>query len=84
MPVAKGDTYAWDNTSTYVQNPPYFRGMQAMPKPVSNVTGARVLGWSPSLPRGDAHAGRTETSMVLALRPSVPAGPEDATRCSPA
>ncbi len=44
VPVAKGETYAWDSKSTYVQNPPYFQGMQATPKPVSNIAGARVLG----------------------------------------
>jgi mycofactocin system creatininase family protein len=32
--------------------------------------GRRVLPWSPSGP-GDAHAGRTETSVLLALAPSV-------------
>jgi len=30
--------------------------------------GRRVLAWSPRVPGGDAHAGRTETSLVLALR----------------
>ena len=44
VPVAKGETYAWDNTSTYVQNPPYFTGITPTPKAVSNVKGARVLG----------------------------------------
>ncbi len=44
VPVAKGETYAWDNKSTYVQNPPYFAGLQATPKPVTNITSARVLG----------------------------------------
>ncbi len=44
VPVAKGQTYAWDNTSTYVQNPPYFAGMTAQPKAISNVSGARILG----------------------------------------
>ena len=44
VPVAKGETYAWDGNSTYVQNPPYFQGMQATPKPVTNIAGARVLG----------------------------------------
>ncbi len=44
VPVAKGETYAWDNKSTYVQNPPYFAGINPTPKAVSNVTGARVLG----------------------------------------
>ncbi len=42
--TTKGETYAWDNKSTYVQNPPYFQGIQATPKPVSNIAGARVLG----------------------------------------
>jgi mycofactocin precursor peptide peptidase len=33
--------------------------------------GRRVLAWSPhALPDGDAHAGRTETSLMLALAPS--------------
>jgi aconitate hydratase len=42
--TSKGETYAWDNTSTYVQNPPYFAGMQMNPKPVTNVTSAKILG----------------------------------------
>src|SRR3546814_12455989 len=29
--------------------------------------GRDVLAWSPSVPAGDAHAGRTETSLLLAL-----------------
>ena len=40
---AGGQTYAWDMTSTYVQNPPYFQGMGIEPKPVSNIEQARVL-----------------------------------------
>jgi creatinine amidohydrolase len=31
--------------------------------------GRRVLAWSPSMASGDAHAGRTETSLMLAVRP---------------
>jgi mycofactocin system creatininase family protein len=31
--------------------------------------GRRVLAWAPSVRGGDAHAGRTETSLLLALRP---------------
>ena len=42
--TAKGETYAWDNTSTYVQNPPYFHGMKMEPKPVVDIAGARILG----------------------------------------
>ena len=33
--------------------------------------GRRVLAWSPSIRGADAHAGRTETSMMLALRPEA-------------
>jgi creatinine amidohydrolase len=33
--------------------------------------GRRVLAWWPSIPGGDAHAGRTETSLMLALRPDL-------------
>jgi creatinine amidohydrolase len=33
--------------------------------------GRRVVAWSPRIPGGDAHAGRTETSLLLALDPAV-------------
>ena len=39
-----GQTYAWDENSTYVQNPPYFTGMGKTPKPVEDIKGARILG----------------------------------------
>ena len=42
--VTKGLTYAWDNKSTYVQNPPYFEGMSLTPAPVKDIHNARVLG----------------------------------------
>ena len=32
--------------------------------------GRRVLAWSPRVEGGDAHAGRTETSLLLALSPA--------------
>ncbi|MBT2568619.1 aconitate hydratase [Arthrobacter sp. ISL-85] len=38
-----GDTFAWDEKSTYVRKPPYFEGMQAQPEPVTDISGARVL-----------------------------------------
>jgi aconitate hydratase len=37
------DTYAWPGGSTYVKNPPYFEGITMEPKPVSDITGARIL-----------------------------------------
>jgi mycofactocin system creatininase family protein len=33
--------------------------------------GRKVLAWSPSMAGSDAHAGHTETSLVLALRPDA-------------
>jgi aconitate hydratase len=38
-----GDTFAWDEKSTYVRKPPYFEGMKAQPEPVQDIAGARVL-----------------------------------------
>ncbi len=43
LPTPTGSTFAWDADSTYVRRPPYFEGMQAVPAPVTDVTGARVL-----------------------------------------
>src|SRR5580700_3899596 len=37
-------TYAWDDKSTYVRNPPYFDGMGKIPGALSNIAGARPLG----------------------------------------
>ena len=42
--VEGGLTYGWDSDSTYVQNPPYFTGMEREPEPVTDVENARVLG----------------------------------------
>ena len=40
----EGQTYAWDDDSTYVQNPPYFAGMRRKPGDIGEIQGARVLG----------------------------------------
>ena len=42
--VPAGQTYAWDDQSTYVQNPPYFVGMGKTPGKVNDIKGARILG----------------------------------------
>jgi aconitate hydratase len=39
----KGETFDWDADSTYVRKPPFFDGMPAQPKPVTDIHGARVL-----------------------------------------
>ncbi|OJW22094.1 MAG: aconitate hydratase 1 [Rhodospirillales bacterium 69-11] len=36
-------TYRWNDSSTYVKNPPYFEGITMEPKPVGNIVGARIL-----------------------------------------
>ena len=41
--VTESETYDWPATSTYIQNPPYFRGMGAEKGAIKNVSGARVL-----------------------------------------
>jgi aconitate hydratase len=38
-----GNTFEWDSASTYVRKPPYFDSMPRDPKPVTNISGARVL-----------------------------------------
>ncbi len=38
-----GKTFEWDPKSTYIRKPPYFEGMPARPKPVTDIAGARVL-----------------------------------------
>ncbi|MCW5725546.1 MAG: aconitate hydratase AcnA [Maricaulaceae bacterium] len=44
MESGGGLTYAWDATSTYVQNPPYFEGMGLEPEAPQNIEKARILG----------------------------------------
>jgi aconitate hydratase len=41
--VPKGETYAWDGGSTYIQRAPYFDEMSLKPEPVSDIKKARVL-----------------------------------------
>ena len=43
LPTPSGDTFEWDDKSTYVRKPPYFDGMPNEPEPVTDITGARVL-----------------------------------------
>jgi aconitate hydratase len=43
LPNPEGDLYAWDESSTYVKNPPFFDGMTLTPAGVRPITGARAL-----------------------------------------
>ena len=43
MAAPTGPIFAWDPNSTYVKEPPYFEGMGADTKPLTDIEGARVL-----------------------------------------
>ncbi|MBH97241.1 MAG: aconitate hydratase, partial [Rhodospirillaceae bacterium] len=43
LQIPAGETYEWDDSSTYVKNPPYFKGMQLKPEPISDIQNAHVL-----------------------------------------
>ncbi len=43
LETPEGDTFAWDEQSTYVRKPPYFDGMPDEPDDVEDIAGARVL-----------------------------------------
>jgi aconitate hydratase len=41
--VPGGDVYTWDESSTYIQEPPFFTDLTAESRPPGDVTGARAL-----------------------------------------
>jgi len=43
LPTPAGDTYDWDEASTYIRKPPFFDDMRPEPEPVTDIAGARVL-----------------------------------------
>lgn len=43
LEIPEADMFAWDNTSTYVRQPPYFDGMPREPEALKDITDARVL-----------------------------------------
>ncbi len=44
IPVSGGELYEWDETSTYIQRPPFFETFSLEPEPLQEIRGARVLG----------------------------------------
>ena len=56
-------------TSTYVQNPPYFRGMGAKPGQITNIEGAKVLAILGDMITTD------HISPAGSFKDSTPAGP---------
>nr|MBA3429925.1 aconitate hydratase AcnA [Actinomycetota bacterium] len=43
LPSPTGALYEWDPDSTYVREPPFFRGLGPEPAPLEDIEGARVL-----------------------------------------
>jgi aconitate hydratase len=68
LDVPTGDKFAWDDASTYVQNPPYFVDLPREPAPVTDVEGARVLALL-----GDSVT-TDHISPAGAIKPDSPAG----------
>jgi aconitate hydratase len=68
LKVPKGETFTWDDKSTYVKNPPYFDNMPETPAAVGDISGARVL----------CYLGNSVTtdhiSPAGSIKPNSPAG----------
>jgi len=43
LPVPEGESYAWNDASTYVQEPPFFTDLAPEPAPLEGILGARTL-----------------------------------------
>ena len=43
LPVPLGERFEWDDTSTYIRNPPFFENLTAEPPPLKAIERARVL-----------------------------------------
>jgi aconitate hydratase len=44
IPSSTGDVYEWDESSTYIQEPPFFEGFRMEPGVIADVIGMRPLG----------------------------------------
>ncbi len=66
--VPEGETFAWDSNSTYINNPPYFKGMKKDPEAVKDIKGASVLGLF-----GDSIT-TDHISPAGSFKPDTPAG----------
>ncbi|HEX2688441.1 MAG TPA: aconitate hydratase AcnA [Kofleriaceae bacterium] len=43
LQVPAGDTFAWDDASTYIRKPSFFDDLGPTPRPLTDLTGARIL-----------------------------------------
>ncbi|MGP5342483.1 aconitate hydratase [Corynebacterium casei] len=67
LDVPEGQTFKWDEDSTYIRKAPYFDNMEAEPAPVSDIKGARVL-----VKLGDSVT-TDHISPASAIKPGTPA-----------
>ncbi|MEM7144074.1 MAG: aconitate hydratase AcnA [Verrucomicrobiota bacterium] len=44
IPSSTGEVYEWDDTSTYIQEPPFFDDFSVEPRKIEEIHGARALG----------------------------------------
>jgi aconitate hydratase len=68
IPIGGGQTYSWNNQSTYVKNPPYFHTIDQPLQPLREIIDARVLALF-----GDSIT-TDHISPAGAIKPSSPAG----------
>ena len=68
IPVKGGELFAWDDASTYIQEPPFFQGMSPEVTPIAPIEGARVL-----VKVGDSVT-TDHISPAGAIAPDTPAG----------
>ncbi len=66
--TSEGETYDWPASSTYIQNPPYFRGMSKEAGAISNIRNARVLAVLGDMITTD------HISPAGSFKPTTPAG----------
>lgn len=66
--VAESDTYNWQDDSTYIRLSPFFDDMEAQPKPVEDIHGARILAML-----GDSVT-TDHISPAGSIKPDSPAG----------
>jgi aconitate hydratase len=66
--IPEGETFAWDQNSTYINNPPYFKGMKKDPAGVEDIKAASILGLF-----GDSIT-TDHISPAGSFKPDTPAG----------
>jgi aconitate hydratase len=68
IPATKGDVYQWDASSTYIQEPPFFKQFGLQPGEIREIKGARALGIF-----GDSVT-TDHISPAGSIKPTSPAG----------